>query len=297
MALSLGTLAAAGCHAAFTPPAMAAALAPKHVSATLISESSAAVPGSTVTIGIDLVIEKQWHVYWNGRNDNGFPPKAEWELPTGFSVDAFQWPAPVRHVDPGDLLNHVYFDHVTILVPLRVPATAQPGTTAAIKAKVSWLVCDESCVPEDALVECRIPIAKPSDAAPGKSADAKKFDDARAHLPRELPPAAKDVAISWSPKAVTLSVPGATHLEFFPDEDCVPFASPIKDPVADAAKLSITLGDPEPDHTALTGVLEIRREKDKPVTWYHVMSKPPKAAGAASEPSTPETSKSAPKSP
>ncbi len=279
---------------AATPISMPAS--PTHVTATLISELSAATPGSTITLALDLVIEKKWHVYWNGRNDNGFPLKAEWQLPAGYTIDAFQWPAPVRHVEPGDLLNHVYFDHVTLPMTLHIPSSAPPGTAATIKAKVTWLVCDATCVGEDADLELKLPIAKPTDM-PAKSPDAKKIDDARAHLPRDLPKDAKDVTISWSATAATISVPGATHLEFFPDEDCVPFASPIKDPVADAAQLSITLGDPEPDHTALTGVLEIRRVKDARATWYHVSSAPPKSTATKPEASKPRPSKPLPTSP
>ena len=149
-----------------------APLADKHVTAKLICEQTVALPGSTVTLALDFTIEKKWHIYSNSRNDNGFPPKAEWEPPAGFTVDAIQWPTPVRHVDPGDLLNHVYFDHVSLPVLLHVPSSAQPGSTVSIKAKLSWLVCDASCVGEDAEVEFKLPIAKPNET-PAKSVDAK----------------------------------------------------------------------------------------------------------------------------
>ena len=284
MAWSLGPLGAACSYSALIATANAVPAAPKHVTCTLISEHLAAAPGSTITLGIDLTIEKKWHVYSNSRNDNGFPPKAEWQLPSGFTVDAPEWPAPVRHVDPGDLLNHVYFDHVTLPVTLHVPSSAQPGTTALIKAKVSWLVCDATCVGEDADVEVKLTIAKPGEP-PAKSPDAKKIDQARARLPRELPAGSKDVTIAWSATAVSISVPGAIHLEFFPDEDCVPFAAPIKDPVADSPKLSITLGDPEPDHTSLIGVLEIRRAKDTPAAWFRVKSSPKPSTAKPEAPS------------
>lgn len=287
---SLGTLAAAGSFAALTPPAPARAeqAAPKHVTCTLISERAAAAPGSTVTLGIDFTIEKKWHVYSTSRNDNGFPPNAEWKLPAGFTVDALQWPAPVRHVDPGDLLNHVYFDHVTLPITLHVPSSAQPGSTATIKATVKWLVCDTTCVGEDAEVEFKLNIAKPGETS-AKSADAKKIDEARTRLPVELPAGSKDVAIAWpTPKSVTISVPGASHLEFFPDDASFPFTSPIKDPVADGAKLTIGLDTPEPEQTSLVGVLEVRR-KDQPAAWYRLKATPPgpPSTPAPSQPSPP----------
>ena len=292
MALPVGTLAAAGCCVALTMAAhahpAAPDAAPKHVTCTLIAEQIAATPGSTITLGIDLTIEKKWHVYSTSRNDNGFPPNAEWKLPAGFTVDALQWPAPVRHVDPGDLLNHVYFDHVTLPVTLHVPTSAQPGSTAVIKATVKWLVCDTTCVGEDADVEFKLTIAKPGET-PAKSADAKKFDEARLRLPRELVAGSKDVTIEWpTPKSVTITVPGASHIEFFPDDACFPFVSPIKDPVADGAKLSIALDTPEPEQTALVGVLEVRRA-DKPTVWYRLTQTPPGSPTkpTASQPFTP----------
>ncbi len=291
MAWSFGTLAAAGSHSALTQFAHASLAdhaAPKHVTCTLICEQAAALPGSTVTLGVDLTLEKKWHVYSSSRNDNGFPPNAEWKLPAGFTVDALQWPAPVRHVDPGDLLNHVYFDHVTLPVTLHVPSSAQPGSTAVIKATVKWLVCDTTCVGEEAEVEFKLTIAKPGET-PAKSSDAKKFDEARSRMPIELPAGSKDVAIAWpTSNRVTISVPGASHLEFFPDDACFPLASPIKDPVSDSDKLTIGLDTPEPEQISLLGVLEVRG-KDKPTVWHRIKSAPPATPTkpAPSQPSTP----------
>ena len=71
------------------------------------------------------------------------------------------------------------------------------------------------------------------------------------------------MAFTWSAKSVEVSAPGATRLIFHPDEDCVPFAAPIKDADVAGSKMTITLGDPEQDHTALAGVLEIRRVVEK----------------------------------
>ena len=251
------------------------------------------MPGSTVTLALDFTIEKKWHIYSNSRNDNGFPPKAEWNLPAGFTVDAIQWPTPVRHVDPGDLLNHVYFDHIALPVLLHVPSSAQPGTTATIKAKLSWLVCDASCVGEDADVEIKLPIVKPGES-PAQSADAKKINEARARLPRELPANSKAVAITWSSSSVEVSVPGASRLLFHPDEDCVPFGAPIKDADITGPKMTIHLGDPEQDHTALAGVLEIRREKDKSsgagVAEFYRVHSTPKPESAKPDPAKPTMS-------
>jgi DsbC/DsbD-like thiol-disulfide interchange protein len=259
--------------------------APLHVTAAILSEQSALVPDTTATLGLDLTIEKKWHIYWNGRNDTGYAPSAEFTLPAGFTVDPIQWPAPVRHVDPGDLLNHVYFDHVTLLVPLHVPAAAKPGSSVTIKAKLAWMVCDESCVPEETEVELTLPVAKPGDK-PTPSKDARKFADTRARLPKELAQSSKAAQLSWNDKAVELTVPDAQHLAFYPYEDCIPFASHIKDTDADGGKLMIHLGDPEPEHTALSGVLEVRRGKQSPPEFYSIHATNPKSPVPAARPAS-----------
>ncbi len=285
MASSLALSAAAAAGGASLLPAK------PHVSAKIIGEFTSAVPGSTVTLALDFTIEKKWHIYSTSRNDNGFPPKAVWELPAGFTVDAIQWPTPVRHVDPGDLLNHVYFDHVSLPVLLHVPSSAQPGSTSTIKAKLSWLVCDTSCVGEDAEVEFKLAIAKPGDS-PSKSSDAKQIDEARTRLPHELAKDSKDISISWTATAVEVSVTDASRLIFHPDEDCVPFAAPIKDADVEGKKMTIKLGDPEEGHTALAGVLEIHRvsaKAGKSAEFVRIHSAP--AAGPAkAEPAKPSKS-------
>ena len=80
---------------------------------------------------------------------------------------------------------------------IRAHANTVDTHAAVIKAAVSWLVCDTACIGEEADVEIKLPIAKPADV-PARSPDAKKIDDARARLPRDLAPDSKDITISWS---------------------------------------------------------------------------------------------------
>jgi thiol:disulfide interchange protein DsbD len=299
MALALVARISSACISTPSPADPPTPTPPKHVSAALICDQASLTPGSMATLGLDFSIEKGWHIYSNGRNDNGVPPTADFELPAGFTVDAIQWPAPIRHIEPGDMLNHVYADHATLLVPLHIPADAHPGSTVVIKAKLSWLVCDRICVTEDADVRLSLPIAKPGESS-GKSPDAGKFDLARARMPQDLTPGSPDISITWTNKSVALSVPGATSLSFYPDEDCVPFASPIKDADAAGSTLAIGLGDPEPGHASLAGVLELRRGKlasglTSP-RFYRIRSSPPAKLPSAKPvpPTTPTTPPSSP---
>lgn len=284
----LGLSAAAGSFVALTPTpaALAKPAAPPHVTCKLITlYQNRCCPGESVQLGLDFTIQKKWHIYSNLRNDNGFPPGVEWELPAGYKMDPLLWPAPVRHIDPGDLLNHVYFDHVTLPVVLHVPATAPVNTNVKIKAKVKWLVCDTTCIGEEADVLLDLIVIAPGDVT-CKSPGDQRIRDAQARLP--YPPTDQKIEIGWPAQSVTINVPGATHLEFFPEDACLPFASPIKDPVADGPKLTIALDSPEPEKTALVGVLEVRRA-DKPTVWYQLKQAPPAP--------TPPTAKPTPSQP
>lgn len=275
MAWFLGTLVAGGLALDAPAGVNAAPVQSPHGRASLVCEHESLTPGKTTTIGVVFEMEPKWHIYWPGRNDSGVPPTVEFDLPAGYSVEAVQWPAPVRHVDPGDLLNHVYFDRVMLLVPLKVPASAAPGTDVTIKAHLTWLICDTACVAEEADVKLKMPVVKPLDWAK-KSSDSPKFEETRKKLAREVPGSSRDLTVAWTKGVVTLSAPGASRLTFFPYEDCVPFAEPIKDGMKSGNTLAIRLGDPEIGHTDLKGVLEVRRDKDKGVEYFLVNAQPPK---------------------
>lgn len=250
-------------------------LAQPHASVQLIAEQSCLRPGSAATIGIHFTIESGWHIYWNGRNDSGFAPEIEWTLPEGLTIDAVQWPAPVRHVAPGDILDHVYEDHVTLLVPVQVSSAFKPdgdGARLTIKAKVKYLVCNEACVPEDASVSLTLPVCSPG-LPPHKSADAPKFVEARKRIPATVGAEFKDLGTVWTKETVTLKVIGAAGLTFFPASDCADLDSPIT--TAQSTTTTLTLR-PGGDPAAIRGVLEVRRPRGAPSDFYSINLEPPK---------------------
>ena len=127
---------------------------------TLIAEHSSIAPGSTVRIAVDFAINPGWHLYWPGRNDTGFEPQVEWELPEGWTIGDLHWPAPVRYVSPGDILDHIYEDRLTLIADLTAPADATDSVDIA--AELSWLVCKDVCIPEDARVSMSLAVSESS---------------------------------------------------------------------------------------------------------------------------------------
>lgn len=158
---------------AFAP----AQAAPNHMRASLIAEGPAQ-PGGTVTLALLMQPEPGWHGYWSNPGDAGYGLTLNWTLPKGATTGAMQFPVPQTLVIQG-LMNHVYEHDYAVLVPLRLPADATPGTLLPISVKAQWLVCtNEICVPERAELQGTVTV--------GSGAGDRRFEAWRAVLPAPL---------------------------------------------------------------------------------------------------------------
>lgn len=129
------------------------------VKAELVSETTSAVPASTMEVGILLTHNPKWHTYWKATGDSGLPTTIEWNLPEGWSAGPIQWPIP-KVFTLGDLINYGYDGKVLLPVQLTVPADAKPGSEVHLSAKVSWLMCENQCIPGGATVSLTLPVQK-----------------------------------------------------------------------------------------------------------------------------------------
>ncbi|MFC6388444.1 protein-disulfide reductase DsbD family protein [Methylorubrum zatmanii] len=242
LALAL-TVAAPGLAAAqgAMQGAMTAAKAKDLVRASLVSESTALVPGRTVTLGLHMAMKPGWHVYWRNPGDSGLPPEMAWRLPEGFSTGAVQWPVPERIPVQG-LMNFGYEGAVTLLVPLAVPESATLGGTARLSGTLSYLVCEEICIPGSAELSLDLPVAASAEA---DSRQAALFARARAALP-EAAPGPFRTSREGDRLVLRLDRPGLTaeavkEVAFFPyAEGALDNAAP-QDWAVEAAGLRLTL--------------------------------------------------------
>ena len=95
-----------------------------------------------------------WHTYWQNPGGPGIPTSVVWELPPGVTALPLQWPVPEKLVDQ-DVTSYIYKDEVVLLVPLKLAADLPPGPLE-LKGKVSWLECNQSCVPGEAPVQASL---------------------------------------------------------------------------------------------------------------------------------------------
>ena len=205
---------------AATSIAVAQPVQTAHVSAELVAANDALVPGTTTTVALRLAIAPGWHTYWRNPGESGLPTTLEWRLPDGYAAGAIEWPAP-RALPAGPLMNYGYEGDVLHLVPLKVPANANVGTTATLAARADWLVCKETCIPEGADLTLTLPVA--AQAAPDTRWGAR-IAAVRDALPRPAPAAWNAQATASGPTlALSVAAGGEPQqrVTFFSDAERV----------------------------------------------------------------------------
>jgi thiol:disulfide interchange protein len=184
-----------------------------HVAASLVAETRSVVPGHPLQVALRQQIQPGWHTYWLNPGDSGLPTTIEWTLPPGFTAGAIVWPTPKR-ISYGPVVDYGYESEILLPVTIEVPANLPPGEVV-LSAHASWLVCADSCIPEDTTVTLSIPAGSAPDPDPYW---AERFAATRAHTP--LPnPFPTTVAAAGDAIALTVATGDAARLRdvlFFP---------------------------------------------------------------------------------
>ena len=192
-----------------------------HLEAELVPETQGVAPGGLAYVAIRQGITKGWHTYWRNPGDSGEATSAKWNLPSGWSVGDIVWPAPQR-LPLGPLMNYGYTNQVLLPVALNVPASAKPGTSQTLKADVTFLVCADICVPEEAKLALTVPVVS------GTPPIDPKWGAAIEKVISDAPKASGlDAAVAWAgqgaDRVLKLGVTGdavkgvdLSHAYFFP---------------------------------------------------------------------------------
>ena len=152
-------LAVAAWLLATAVPAAAQPVDSGHVVSELVAQTASAPPGGTVYVALRQKIDRGWHTYWRNPGDAGEPTRIRWTLPAGWrAAPDFVWATP-RRLPLKPLMDYGYTGEVLLPVAITVPSTAKPGEAAVLRAAVAFLVCEELCVPEDALLSIKVKVA------------------------------------------------------------------------------------------------------------------------------------------
>ncbi|HMP95875.1 MAG TPA: protein-disulfide reductase DsbD family protein [Kiritimatiellia bacterium] len=178
--------------------AMGGPIRDQHVEAELLSEVSAVQPGAPFWVALKLVHDEHWHTYWINDGDSGLPTSIRWELPEGFRADPIVWPYPER-IDMPPLVSFGYEGEAWLLTRIHPPENLDVNEVT-LKARVSWLMCKEICIPGRAALALNLPV---SDGTRLNPALAGAFSEARRRIPAEE--TGWTFLVEASPEAVILT--------------------------------------------------------------------------------------------
>ncbi|MEM1329489.1 MAG: protein-disulfide reductase DsbD domain-containing protein [Planctomycetota bacterium] len=212
---------------------------------SLIAEQAEASPGQTIYLGVMLDMDEDWHTYWPGQNDSGFPLRFSIEAPEGYTVGEPMWPAPERYSATDLVLDYVYHDVALVLVPVEVPSDASEGD-ASFSVSAEWLVCREACIPGDGTAELAVAIGSSSKVGE----HAELFKTARDRVPRS----STSMAMRVRDDHLVVRVPAADVLEFYPHESGRSLADHMTDGRSTQGGLRIRL---EPGDEPVRGVVRV----------------------------------------
>ena len=152
-----------------------------HLTAEMSSLASSVAPGGSVYAGLILTLDDKWHVYWVNAGDSGNPPTITWTLPQGVTAGPMLYPAPTR-LPLGPLMDFGYEDEVAFPVNIAVDRSVPTGPIH-LDAKITWLVCRETCIPGKAHMGLDLTVAPGAAPAANSGPIAEGLDN----LPKPLP--------------------------------------------------------------------------------------------------------------
>lgn len=150
------------------------------ITVTMLADRAAVKPGEAFHVGILMDIAPGWHTYWMNPGDSGQPLTIDWQLPAGWSAGAIQWPLPQRFTEP-ELTTYGYTNQVMLIVVIDPSRDAPIGKTVTLVADVNWLECQRACVPGQAKLSLKLPVA-----AEATEANHELFQTWRNQLPRSI---------------------------------------------------------------------------------------------------------------
>lgn len=230
---------------------VAAAPGDLHATPRLVAEQPAVLPGETMWLAVDFTIDEGWHTYWPGINDTGFALDTKIEASRNVAVGDAVWAAPHRTISAGDILDHTFDEHMTVLLPLTVSPEARIGDQVSLAINGRWLVCQSSCVLETADLSITIPV---SDAVGKPSRETSAlFERARARLPEPFTDQTP-VELELAGNTLRITSNTARELAFYPWADSRQPRDLLTQGASETGSLAIDFRESD---RPIRGVLEI----------------------------------------
>lgn len=259
---------------------------PNHTKVSLVAEKTAVEPGGTITFAAIFDIDKEWHIYWDGQNDTGQPPKFDQEkFPVGVTLGEIGWPVPHRHVLPGDIVDHIFEQRAVVLLPLKVAPDAKPGTTFSFDVPVEWMECANVCQFGSGTVKVDFRVVeRAADAKPG--AGAAIIAAARKAMPLAIE---KESPIVFDVRGskLTITAKGAESVSFMPHRSSTELSDLAGEGEAKGETLAASLKQDQAkslERLPVVGIISVKKDKVMTSYWVDTTAKPEKKAEANPKP-------------
>lgn len=124
--------------------------------ATVSTDLDSVNPGSTLWLAFKLDLKPGWHVYWKNPGQSGMPPRLQVSSPQIKEIGELQYFPPTR-IFVAHLVNYGYKNSAVFYLPIRLPDVLDKNTFQ-FEVKAQWLICQEDCVPEEAIFNFILPV-------------------------------------------------------------------------------------------------------------------------------------------
>lgn len=156
-------------------------------------------------------MEQDWYIYWKNPGDAGIPVEISWEIPDGFMVSELIYPTPERF-DTQGMISFGYKNEALILAKVTPPKQFDGSIPLVINARVSWMVCKESCILEEGTTGINLEDSK---------SEPEKINRFREKIPKSLEESPVKISSVETTRQenrifVTIHLDGESVDDFFP---------------------------------------------------------------------------------
>ncbi len=129
------------------------------ISVRLFSDASTIKRGDSVWLGVEIEIEKDWHIYWKTSGETGLPTEIEWTISLDAKIEPTLYPTPYFYEYQGSA-SYAYKEKILLLTKLNLPVEGEiPGGVISVQCDLSALVCNEfNCLPYGKELSLELPI-------------------------------------------------------------------------------------------------------------------------------------------
>lgn len=134
------------------------------VAVSIIAENDKIAAGSKTYVGIKFTMSPGWHIYYRDPGETGRATSIKLNLPPGFIAEEAIWLKPEINQE-GGFTSNVYSDETIIAIPIQAPGNLALGSKLTISADLTWLACNNSCIPGEASVAVELNVVDAQTAA------------------------------------------------------------------------------------------------------------------------------------